>query len=323
MLLPAPLQHLRQRWLRWLTRDQQPRRTSIVLDQRRIYIFASTAGIGFVALLLAMLSACINYELSLGYVLTFLLGSLMLVTIFHTFRNLLGLEIRPVRAEPVFAGDMARFELSLHNPSSLGRQALNFCFAGQPATRVNIPGQQEQVVVVVHATTQRGQLAAPRVVLDTFFPLGWFRAWTYLWFDLSTAIYPAPEQDAPPLPPGQLQECPGEETTTGNDEFDGFRHYQPGDTPRRIAWKQYARQEQLYTKTFHGEGRSALWLDYDQLPSALDQEAKLSRLTAWVIQAEALHQDYGMRLPQRVIPPGHGTAHYQHCLTTLALFGEE
>lgn len=321
MRLPLSLSGLYQRWLRWLTRDPQPRRASIVLDQRRIYIFVSKAGVGFLALLLAMLSACINYELSLGYVLTFLLGSLMLVSIFHTFRNLLGLEIRPVQAEPVFAGDVARFELVLINPSPLARHALNFCFANQPMTRINVAGGQEQPITLLHATLKRGTLSAPRIVLDTFFPLGWFRAWSYLWFDLSAVVFPCPEKDPPPLPSGQLQEGPGASTITGNEEFDGFRPYQTGDTPRRIAWKQFARQEQLYTKTFHGEGRAALWLDFAQLPDTLDLESRLSRLTAWVIQAEAHHQEYGLRLPQHIIQPSQGPIHYQQCLTALALFG--
>ena len=64
--------------------------------------------------------------------------------------------------------------------------------------------------------------------------------------------------------------------------------------------------------------RLELWLDYAQcgLP---DREARLSRLAAWVLQADRLGVDYGLRLPGLQISPATGEAHKRRCLEVLAL----
>ena len=46
---------------------------------------------------------------------------------------------------------------------------------------------------------------------------------------------------------------------------------------------------------------------------------RLSRLAAWVLQAEKLGENYGLRLPGQEIPPGTGEAHKRRCLEALAL----
>ena len=78
--------------------------------------------------LLLLLIASINYSLSLGFLLTFLLASMGGMSMLHTFRNLARLTIMPGRAEPVFAGEVAQFHLVMHNPGiscwSLSRMVL-------------------------------------------------------------------------------------------------------------------------------------------------------------------------------------------------------
>jgi uncharacterized protein (DUF58 family) len=51
-----------------------------------------------------------------------------------------------------------------------------------------------------------------------------------------------------------------------------------------------------------------------------DAEASLSRLCAWVVQAESLGLVYGLRLPKVEISPASGEAHQQQCLQALALY---
>src|SRR5688572_12136967 len=97
---------------------------NLVLGQRRIFILPCRHGVGLVRALVMMLIGSINYDLSLGFVLTFLLGALGVNAILHTYRNLARLEISPGRAQPVFAGDDARFTLVLKNPGALDRFAI-------------------------------------------------------------------------------------------------------------------------------------------------------------------------------------------------------
>ena len=64
--------------------------------------------------------------------------------------------------------------------------------------------------------------------------------------------------------------------------------------------------------------RHELWMDYAQAGTA-DKEQKLSRLCAWVLAADKLALDYGLRLPELEIKPASGEAHKRQCLEALAL----
>jgi uncharacterized protein (DUF58 family) len=109
----------------------------------------------------------------------------------------------------------------------------------------------------------------------------------------------------------------------GDEDFAGLKAYQPGDSPRRIAWKASLRGETFLTKQFAGQATEELWLDWDHLPAHLDLEARLSRLTGWVLQADRGGVRYGLRLPARRIAPSSGDKHRLRCLETLARFETE
>ena len=74
---------------------------------------------------------------------------------------------------------------------------------------------------------------------------------------------------------------------TGTDDFHGLRDYQSSDSPRHIAWKAVARSRTNtpLTKLFSGRASSEMWFDYAGLPDNMDREARLSRLTRWVLLA--------------------------------------
>ena len=63
-----------------------------------------------------------------------------------------------------------------------------------------------------------------------------------------------------------------------------------------------------------------VWLDY-AAAGVGDGEARLSRLAAWVLAAEARGVLYGLRLPGLELGPDHGEAHKRRCLTALAEWG--
>ncbi|MCK5387455.1 MAG: DUF58 domain-containing protein, partial [Gammaproteobacteria bacterium] len=86
-----------------------------LLTQRRVYILPTKQGLAFALLLFIMLLGSINYSNSLGYFLTFLLASLSVVTIFHTYNNLLKLSFGPAICKPVFANDNASFVVQVNN----------------------------------------------------------------------------------------------------------------------------------------------------------------------------------------------------------------
>ena len=126
------------------------------------------------------------------------------------------------------------------------------------------------------------------------------------------------------LPPGEAQAGQGEGARAHNSgEFDGVRAYRRGDPQKTVVWKKAAQsfaagRDDLVSRDTLSAQRQQLWLDHAQCGTH-DLEARLSRLTAWVLIAERLELDYGLRLPGREIPPGQGTSHKTRCLEALAL----
>ena len=310
---------------RWLFRLRGPEPAPILLTQRRVFVLPTRPGLLYAASLGVMLVGAINYNLSLGYALVFLLAGLGVVAILHTFRNLVQLEISPGRAEPVFAGETAHFGLSLFNRRLDGRYALMLHLGDDRTVAVDIAEQGAATVQLPLAAIRRGWLHPGRITLETRYPLGLVRAWSYIEPDMRCLVYPAPEPDAPPLPPAGAGESGGLRSGRGTEDFSGLRGHQPADPPRHIAWKAVVRQGgigPLLTKQFAGASAARLWLDWNDLPPTLGTEARLSRLTRWLIVAESEGLTFGLRIPGKEIPPGQGGRHFQSCLEALALYGE-
>lgn len=292
----------------------------IVLGRKRIYVLPTSAGIGFTVALLVMLVASINYNLSLGYAVVFLLGGVGVVSMIHAFRNLLGLRIAFGRSREVFAGEAAVFPVLLCNDDRRARPDLSVAADGAPiAVRLGEHGRL--TVELPRATARRGWLPLGRVTITTLFPLGLVRAWCVLKPDVRCLVYPRPEASAPPVPESGNLERGAASARNGNDDFSGLKAYEPSHSPKHIAWKVVARGGPMLTKQFSGLEGEALEIDWHQTPSSMDTEARLSRLTAWVLQAAAQERPFSLRLPGGFIETDSGQRHFQAVLRQLALFG--
>ena len=320
---------VRRRADRWLfqLRDAEP--GEVFLNQRRVFILPTGAGVGFGVLLLVLLIGATNYNLSLGFALVFALGACAVVDMYLTYRNLGQLHLAPGRAHPLFAGEVAQFELSIVNRSKLDRYALwaDFLQAGEARYVADVAAGEHTALLLSAPSTARGYLAAPRVRLATRFPLGLFRAWSYWQPDARALVYPFPEAVAPPLPMSGVASEDGH-GHAGHDDFAGIRSYQAGDSLRHMAWRQIARLDpalggQLVTKHFEGGAIEELMLDFDALPATLALELRLSRMTRWVLDAEQRALPYGFRLHGHAFAPAVGAAHQAACLRALALYGSK
>ena len=316
----------RDRWL-FKLRDNEP--GEVTLTSRRVFIVPTRAGLAFTVLLLIMLIGALNYNLGLGFALTFFTGACAVADMYLTSKNLVLLTLTPGRAPPVFAGEEAQFELHLANRTRLDRYAiwLGFQAHGAPRQVTDVAAGGASAVLLSAPTRERGWLDAPRIQLTTRFPLGLFKARSYWRPALRVLVYPAPETPALPLPSHGAASEDGH-GTVGLDNFAGIRSYQPGDPMRHLAWRQIARHDpalggQLVTKHFEGGAVAELALDFAELPPQLDLELKLSRMTQWVLEAEQRALPYTFRLAQHAYGPALGDAHRAACLRALALFGAE
>ena len=323
--------------MRWRTIPWLPARPW--LGAQRVHIRPSRAGLAFAALLLALWIAAVNYGLGLGYALTYFAAACAIADMLFTSRNLAGLALAATPGKPVFAGSHALFTLRLINRSTRPRHAIGLAASGASAAPglADIAAHGETAVSIGVPAQQRGWLNAPAVRLSGSFPLGLFVAWCHWQPEARVLVYPQPEQDAPPLPwpAGTMQQARQAiwpDSPGGAQELTGVRAYQPGDPLQRLAWRQIARHdgEHLFSKQFqpdadapkgaaHGT-HGKLMFDYATL-HALAPEARLSRLAAWVLQAESTGLPYGLRLGVLTLTPALGAGQRDACLRALALHG--
>ncbi|MBC7405510.1 MAG: DUF58 domain-containing protein [Cytophaga sp.] len=324
----SALTSLQQKFRRLVFLEHRPESGEVFLKQRRVFTLPSKAGWMFVLLLLVLFIASTNYNLNLGFALTFILGGCAWINAFMGFRNLAYLHLLAGPVAPVFAGEEAQFTLYLINRRKHYRYALYLGFAakGHPEQTVDIAPHSRAMLQLSCPTTRRGRLPIPRVRLQTWYPLGLLRAWSTWMPDTQALVYPQPEPFAPPLPMTGAASKKGQ-GSAGDEDFSGVRVYQVGDALKHLAWKHIARVDldaggSLITKQFSGGSASDILLDFSSLPSNLDLEIRLSRMSSWVLQADASGLAYAFRLGATEYPAAIGEPHRADCLSALALYGE-
>jgi uncharacterized protein (DUF58 family) len=309
---------LRKRFQDWF-QSRIALRDSTVLTQRNVYILPTRAGWMMALTLLVLLVASINYQLNLGYVLTFLLAGSALIGMHICHGTLRGITMHLIAPDAQFAGAGVPIGIQMASLSRSVRYGIGLAVWGSGHwSWTDVPAQGSTKVQVSFTPAHRGLHRVPTLTAETRFPLGTFRVWTVWRPAAQVLVYPAPEAHPPPLPPGEPRAGGAASTqkqTTG--EFDGVRAYRRGDPLKLVVWKKVAKADELVSRDAQQTQRFELWLDLANTTG--DLETRLSRLCAWVLLAERQQLRYGLRLGGTEIDPNSGEAHKRACLQALAM----
>lgn len=331
---------LRHRIHQWML-ARLPRTDQLTLSQGNVYILPSRAGWALLITLMVLLIAAINYQLNLGYLLTFLLAGSAAASMVVGHNNLRGLQLSwQAGATHAASGGFAHTPFPLHIRLGNTRRSRRWgigvavrdqikvgdkkAHAAQAWIWVDVPEQGSTRTELAFTPIERGRQPLPAISIHTRYPLGAFRVWA-LWRPASQIwVYPQPEANPPPLPPAS-PEAGGHSTAQvrSGEDFDGVRPYQAGDPLKLVVWKKAAQafaagSHQLVSRDRPYAHHHRLWLDARSTGLA-DNEARLSRLTAWVLMAQAEGRTWGLRLPTgQEIAPDSGAAHTTRCLEALA-----
>ncbi len=334
-------QRARARWSRWLER-RIPRASTVVLDQRRIFIFPSRTGFFFGACLLVMLVAAINYQNNMSFALTFLLANLFVVAVIHSYANLSGLTISALGADDAFAQQRTAFRLRLTAAGRRGHYALQVGWPTPTEAKrrkrflrgmttgpdmlavqeVDLePGAQQELRLHL-PVGERGWHRPGRLRVESVYPLGLLRCWTWVDLDLRALVYPEPIASQEPGGYDGDGEDGLQSGGSGDDEFAGIRDYREGDNSRRVYWKGLARGQALQSKEYAAAVSDTRWLDWQQF-AGLGQERRLSALCFWTLEYHRRERSFGLRLPGVELPSAKGDRQRDKALRMLALYGKQ
>jgi uncharacterized protein (DUF58 family) len=306
------------RFKRWIERRIPPTHR-ITLSQQNVFIFPTLTGFVFGGLVVLLILGAINYQNSLIYGVAFLLGSLFLVTILYTFRNLSGLTIELAGAGTGFVGEDVEFSVRVSRPAGTGREGIQLGWPVAIMQWVEVFDAEASTVKLFVPARTRGWLNPGRLLIETYFPLGLLRAWT--WVDLAAhgLVYARPLFDEAPEPSTGQRDEGALIDPRGSDDFNDLRAYRAGDPVRHIVWRSYARSDDLVVKEYASFIDPRFILDWDRV--AGDVELRLSKLTGMALTAARRDREFGLRIPGTEIPSGVGETHLETVLKSLALYG--
>jgi uncharacterized protein (DUF58 family) len=288
------------------------------LEYRHIFVLPTLFGFGFGAMLVFMALGGLNFSNNMALLLVFILASVAQLTTILAYRNLVGMSFESIRSEPVFCGESAVFQIYLGNPEERPRFTIT---GGITDTQdcIDIPMHSTTIMALQQSTKHRGWMRLEPFRVETRYPLGMFRAWAWFFPESRCLVYPEPAINPPPLP--QTGTGPASRARKGEGEqVHGLREYRQGDSPRRIAWRTSARQDEMYTREMETPNEDACRISWDTL-SGVDLETRLSILTAWVVLADHRQIPFSLEIPGIEIPAALGIDHRSRCLEALALVG--
>lgn len=274
---------------------------------------------------LLLLVASINFQLNLGYALTFLLAGSALASLGMGHRNLRAIELSLGRLEPVFLGQSAILPVQLQ--AATPRYAVSLALRDSRPLAWSTADLPTEALELRWLPAARGLQPLPRLVLESRYPLGIARLWSYWQPAGQQLVYPQPETPCPPMPTAPASAA-GEAAphAVGGQSLEDLRAYRRGDSLRTIVWKKAAQtlasgQGELIVRSGAARASQSRWLDAAATGLG-DTEAQIARLTAWVLQAAEHDWRWGLRLPSgHCLPPAAGPAHLQACLRALAVDG--
>ncbi len=295
----------------------------ISITPKQIYIIPTKFGLVFATMIIAMFIGSNNYEINLGFALTFLLVGIGFASMLQSWRNLAKLEITEGRLDPVFCGESAIFPLLLHNNSSMNRSGLHFHIDNQSSV-IDVPANTIKVVNCPVKAKNRGLMMPDRWTVYSYFPTGMFYCWAYFKTHQKCLVYPAPSDPdmtiAQLFKPGKIESFDAS-ISDDNDDFYGHRQYTVGDNVKRLDWKALARGRGKLIKQFQNAMENDIWLRWDDV-LAENTEQKLSILCRAVLELTEAKIIFGLALPDATIAPDAGWKHKSDCLEALALFGQ-
>lgn len=304
------------RFQRYLDRRIPPAH-QITLNQQSVFIFPTVTGFVFGGLVLLLIIGAINYQNSLIYGVAFVLGSLFLVTILYTFRNLSGLTLELASSGTGFVGEDVEFAVRVSRPVGTGREGIQLGWPGSIMQWVEVFESEAATVKLFVPARHRGWLNPGRLLIETYFPLGLLRAWTWIDLDASGLVYPRPLFDEPPEPTSNQRDDGALIDPRGSDDFNDMRGYRAGDPVRHIVWRSYARSDDLVVKEYASFLDPRFMLRWEQVTG--DVETRLGKLTGRALTAARRGREFGLVIPGVEISPGVGDVHLERVLKSLAL----
>lgn len=207
-------------------------------------------------------------------------------------KNIQALEVKLFGMQRSFVNRQSSYTLALSSNSQRDIYDIT-CFSQEQTQHINsINAHKISRLEFQHTPLKRGSARLETLRCESHFPLP--HQFFFKVFDINK------EYDIYPEPKGlSLREFIGriEVDLADIEDYEGLKEYARGDKLSHIHWKSLSKGKTLLSKEFsYSDERRDLIFDFNSCASS--NEERLSQLCLWVIEAEALGEDFTVLMPQ-------------------------
>ncbi|TVP58184.1 MAG: DUF58 domain-containing protein [Halomonadaceae bacterium] len=317
MALPFSPGHWVQRWIY----RRIPPADEVTLDRNTIFVLPTGEGVMFGVLLVICLLTGINYQNSLIYLFTFIMGTVFFGTIMQTFQNLANLRLTVIDVGQAEAGQPVPVTIRVVALDGSQRPAVSLSFPDQPPVTFSVEGHQGDPVVLALPTRKRGLVNCGDIRIASVFPFGLIRTWSFLRPSRQGVATPRPI----PAPATHLAASHDSDQEQGRRFVRGaddttLRGYREGDSLQRVQWKRYARTGQMVVADWEEPAGDPSWVSWADYPG-VDPEMRLSYMADRVEHLCKSELPFGLELPGQTLQPDYSPGHRGRCLRALGTYG--
>ncbi len=310
------LSQIKQRfWTNWLTLRIKPTPQK-TLNRKNIFIVPTKAGFGLLLSVALILFAAINYQNNSLFLLGFTVLSIFLLSILATFENLNGLTLYKGEKNLVEQGQAVTMVLSLSQKKDRLSQALSI-FCGEHQGDIAQVSHDSSHYSFNVQTEKRGVYKCPLIKIESRYPFGLIRAWSWADLCLEAVVYPKPYHAE--MAAAEVFDNTSQQKRIESDDVDNIRSWQQGESPKRILWSAYAKSDELLAFEHQQFNYNPVWLDWNSVQG--DTETRLAVLSYWILFNGQRHSHFGLRLPNQQFDIAIGKVAVNQALTALALYG--
>jgi uncharacterized protein (DUF58 family) len=325
---------IKKRLEQWLSK-RVPSNATHTLSSRNIFIMPTKFGFAYLLFIIVLFLLGTNYQNNTILLLSYLLASLFITVMMHSFYNFSQLIFSSTAKQHSFANQQASYPIHIRARKTHYNVNVQFVAYGESTSNVCIEQCElgESQVAIPYLSKKRGVYNLGRVKVYSEYPLGLFITWALLDFSHQLVVYPQAKKlksvnnFLAGLDDVSKNNQNHRSSEQGTDDFAELKNYIVGESQARVAWKQLARGQGKLSKHYQSQQSSLLWLKLSDMPST-DLETKLSYLCFLIVDISQSNRDFGLLLDSvnasgqspTKIEPSAGYQHQHNCLIALAKF---
>lgn len=231
------------------------------------------------------------HNFNIVYISLFFLVGFGVVSEYIGRRNVSRLRVSLLSCGRMFVRTASTYTLRISNPDSSPSYAIEVHNGVMQETVHRIRAGHSAVAGLHTDYQQRGEAVLPEVELVSYFPLPHMRFSKQV--DLEHPVMVLPEPKGISLREMLVR---NRSFTGERNDFDGVRRYEHGDSASIVYWPSVAKGDAMMSKQFiFEEPTQKLRFEFARCEG--DDEARLSQLTLWVLEAEQAGLEFMVVLP--------------------------